>query len=233
MTTSVAIRDLRLIRTNSEITESSPWKCRRSEPRDVKGNRHLEYQAHRDVDAGAVHRAVRQTRPRRFTASPVLTMVLLLSLGGTGQAQVMGEEAELDRLRVKAEDAMGNDDAESAAMSMGRAALMAAQLAKRHTDAGLQHTFKTAEHLYRSQEHGYRAIALFRRAGGELPASAGVCGSLQLARLELQHAQEGLNQPGQAPATKSDAARLGTVRQTTDDWATLLESMQGDFRCPS
>jgi len=165
-------------------------------------------------------------------ATRVLTAILLLSVVGSGQAQVLGEEAELDRLRAKAEDAMGNDDAETAAMSMGRAALMAAQLAKRQTDAGLQHTFKTAEHLYRSQEHGYRAIALFRRAGGELPASAGVCGSLQLAQLELQHAQEGLTQPVQAPATKSDTARLGTVRQTTEDWATLLESMRGDFRCP-
>lgn len=160
-------------------------------------------------------------------------MLLLVTVAGTGQTQVLGEEAELDRLRAKAEEAMGNDDAEGAAMSMGRAALMAAQLAKRQTEAGLQHTFKTAEHLYRSQEHGYRAIALFRRAGGELPAPAGVCGSLQLARLELQHAQEGLTQSIPAPLTKSDSARLGTIRQTTDDWTTLLESMQGDFRCPS
>lgn len=193
----------------------------------------MEHQANRDMGSRTVGKNVGRTGYRGFIAAPVLTIILLQSLVGTGQAQVMGEEAELDRLRVKAEDAMGNDDAESAAMSMGRAALMAAQLAKRQTDVGLQHTFKTAEHLYRSQEHGYRAIALFRRAGGELPASAGVCGSLQLARLELQHAQEGLNQPVQAAATKSGAARLGTVRQTTDDWATLLESMQGDFRCPS
>ncbi|CAE6786341.1 hypothetical protein [Nitrospira defluvii] len=170
---------------------------------------------------------------RGLIPARVLATLLLVTVVGTGQAQVLGEEAELDRLRAKAEEAMGNDDAEGAAMSMGRAALMAAQLAKRQTEAGLQHTFKTAEHLYRSQEHGYRAIALFRRAGGELPASAGVCGSLQLARLELQHAQEGLSQAIPAPAAKSDAARLGTVRQTTDDWTTLLESMQWDFRCPS
>ncbi|MBS0170079.1 MAG: hypothetical protein JSR62_06955 [Nitrospira sp.] len=179
----------------------------------------------------AVGHIATTTELGRFIAAQVFATIFLLSVVGLGQAQVLGEEAELDRLRAKAEDAMGNDDAETAAMSMGRAALMAAQLAKRQTDAGLQHTFKTAEHLYRSQEHGYRAIALFRRAGGELPASAGVCGSLQLARLELQHAQEGLTQPAQAPATKSDAARLATVRQTTDDWGTLLESMGGDFRC--
>lgn len=192
----------------------------------------MEHQANRHVGTRAVGATATTARDRAFIAAQVLATILLLSVAGAGQAQVLGEEAELDRLRAKAEEAMGNDDAESAAMSMGRAALMAAHLAKRQTDAGLQHTFKTAEHLYRSQEHGYRAIALFRRAGGELPASAGVCGSLQLAQLELQHAQEGLNQSIPAPATKSNSARLGTVRQTTDDWTTLLESMQGDFRCP-
>ncbi len=188
-------------------------------------------QANRDVGTGARAATAGRIRHRRVVAAPVLVALCVLSVAGMGQAQVMGEEAELDRLRVKAEDAMGNDDAESAAMSMGRAALMAGQLAKRQSDSGLQHTFKTAEHLYRSQEHGYRAIALFRRAGGELPASAGVCGSLQLAQLELQHAQEGLNRQVQAPATNAHAARLGTVRQTTDDWTTLLESMHADFRC--
>lgn len=191
----------------------------------------MEHQANRHVGTRAVGRQTTRTRRCRLLAAQVLSTIIILSAVGSGQAQVLGEEAELDRLRAKAEDAMGNDDAETAAMSMGRAALMAAQLAKRQTDAGLQQTLKTAEHLYRSQEHGYRAIALFRRAGGELPVSAGVCGSLQLARLELQHAQEGLTQPVQAPAAKSDAARLATVRQTTDDWATLLESMGGDFRC--
>src|SRR5690606_11439651 len=126
VTTSVTIRDLQLIGTHSEIALSSPWKCRRSEPGKVTGSRQLEHQANPDIGS----RAVGRTGYRGFIAAPVLTIILLLSLVGTGQAQVMGEEAELDRLRAKAEEAMGNDDAESAAMSMGRAALMAAQLAK-------------------------------------------------------------------------------------------------------
>ena len=69
--------------------------------------------------------------------SVAFPLVLILSLGliyGSASAQVMGDEAELDRLRIKAEDAMANDDPEGAAMSMGRAALMTVHLAKREGD---------------------------------------------------------------------------------------------------
>ena len=45
-------------------------------------------------------------------------MTLLACFALPGQAQVMGEEAELDRLRTKAEEAMGHEDAEGAAMSI-------------------------------------------------------------------------------------------------------------------
>ena len=40
-------------------------------------------------------------------------------------AQVTGDAAEMDRLRVKAEEAIGRDDPDGATMNMGRAALMA------------------------------------------------------------------------------------------------------------
>jgi len=199
----------------------------------------LEHQTDRYLGARAVagprldgslgHRAL----PARLVVCQILVMTLLVCLTGTGHAQVMGEEAELDRLRTKAEEAMGNDDAEGAAMSMGRAALMAGQLAKRQADPTRQRTFKASEHLYRSQEHGYRAVALFRRAGGELPASAGVCGSLQLAELELRHAQTTLDQSNQAENTDSLSPRLKALQQTTDDWTIVLGSMQAEFHCPS
>lgn len=161
-------------------------------------------------------------------------MALLACFALPSHAQVVGDEAELDRLRTKAEEAMGNDDAEGAAMNMGRAALMAAQLAKRQTESASRGLYKAIEHLYRSQEHGYRAVALFRRAGGELPASAGVCGSLQLAQLELHHAQAIFTQPDQAE--RNDAAhstRPAAVRQTTEDWVIVLDSMQAEFHCPA
>ncbi|WHZ21093.1 MAG: hypothetical protein OJF47_000205 [Nitrospira sp.] len=160
-------------------------------------------------------------------------MLFLAALIVPGLAQVMGEEAELDRLRAKAEEAMGNDDAEGAAMSMGRAALMAAQLAKRQAEPAPRELWKATEHLYRSQEHGYRAIALFRRAGGELPASAGVCGSLQLAQLELQHAQEALSRPDAAEGKDTASTRRKAAHQSMEDWSIVLGSMQGEFRCPA
>lgn len=162
-----------------------------------------------------------------------LALSVVMLAAGMGQAQVVGDEAELDRLRAKAEDAMGNDDAEGAAMNMGRAALMAAQLGKRQTEPALRQVFKATEHLYRSQEHGYRGLALFRRAGGELPASAGVCGSLQLAQLELQHAQETLLASEPTDKVNPPSPRLPAVRQTTEDWMIVLSSMQSEFRCPS
>ncbi|MBI4001384.1 MAG: hypothetical protein HY348_06345 [Nitrospira defluvii] len=160
-------------------------------------------------------------------------MALLACFALPCQAQVMGEEAELDRLRTKAEEAMGNEDAEGAAMSMGRAALMAAQLAKRQTDPASKQVFKAAEHLYRSQEHGYRAIALFRRAGGELPASAGVCGSLQLAQLELNHAQTSFEEPDHTVPKDATHPRVKPVQQSTEDWAIVLSSMRTEFHCPA
>jgi hypothetical protein len=161
------------------------------------------------------------------------TLALVHILIGSTQAQVVGEEAELNRLRAKAEEAMGNEDAEGAAMSMGRAALMAAQLSKRYTDPLLKQTYSAAEHLYRSQEHGYRAMALFRRAGGELPASAGVCGSLQLGQLELNHVKTALDPPQQTLSDEAARARIRPLQEAADDWAIVLSSMQADFHCPS
>ncbi|MCC2641782.1 MAG: exported protein of unknown function [Nitrospira sp.] len=129
---------------------------------------------------------------------------------------------------------MGNEDAEGAAMNMGRAALMAARLAQRQTESASRGIYKAAEHLYRSQEHGYRAVALFRRAGGGLPASAGVCGSLQLAHLELRHAQEIFTQPDQAASQEAaHSVRLAAVRDGTEDWVIVLDSMQAEFHCPA
>jgi DNA-binding IclR family transcriptional regulator len=160
-------------------------------------------------------------------------MVLWACVAVPAEAQVMGEEAELDRLRTKAEEALGHEDAEGAAMSMGRAAMMAARLAKRQTDTASKQVFTATEHLYRSQEHGYRAVALFRRAGGELPASAGVCGSLQLAQLELNHAQAGLEQTDEAVQKSAPHPRLKPVQQSAEDWTIILSSMRAEFQCPA
>lgn len=150
--------------------------------------------------------------------------------GNLAIAQVIGNEAEMDRLRGKAEDAMANEDPEGAAMNMGRAALMAKLLAKtHHEDVSAVHLFQGGELLFRSQEHIYRAIALFRRAGGQLPASSGVCGSLSLAQSSLQQAFGLLNEKNSAPSPF--AAKAVQLRTTATDWEAVIDSFITDYQC--
>lgn len=135
----------------------------------------------------------------------------------------------MGRLQVKAEEAMANDDPDGAAMAMGRAALMAAQLSKKETGEKAS-IYRAQEALFRSQEHTYRAMALFRRAGGELPASSGVCGSLALAHGTLRQAMELLPAPVSQPSpSASEEAR---VKDTADNWRGLIDAVIADYQCP-
>ena len=148
-----------------------------------------------------------------------------------GWAQTVGDEAELDRLGAKAEEAISSDDPEGAAMAMGRAALMAKRLALLHKDDEVSaRLYQGAESLFRSQEHGYRAMALFRRAGGQLPASSGVCGSLALAQASVQRALTDLS-GGDAPQGALNE-RAKRWRDTTDDWVTVVAARISDYQCP-
>lgn len=162
----------------------------------------------------------------------LLGFVLWIDRSALVFPQVVGDEAEMERLRVKAEDAMANEDADGAAMAMGRAALMALHLAKRQSDGPRGRMFQGAEHLFRSQEHGYRALALFRRAGEQLPASSGVCGSLRLGHTEAEHALHQLAALISASDSDSQVIRQATeFRQAAETWTTVLGSMQADFQC--
>jgi hypothetical protein len=143
----------------------------------------------------------------------------------------MGDEAELERLRVKAEDAIASDDPEGAAMAMGRAAMMAKRLGLlNRNDGAASRLYQGAESLFRSQEHGYRAMALFRRAGGQLPASSGVCGSLALAQGSVQHALTDLTAEDPPPDALKERAKRW--RQSADDWITVVAAMIADYQCP-
>lgn len=152
------------------------------------------------------------------------------SVPSWASAQTIGDEPEMERLRVRAEDAIANDDPETAAMNMGRAALMAQLLAKTHReDLSAFRLFQSAETLFRSQEHGYRAMALFRRAGGQLPASSGVCGSLSLAYNSVQRTISTLD-PGE-PMQGPCAAKVIQFREAATDWVTVIDSMVADYQC--
>ena len=115
-------------------------------------------------------------------------------------------------------------------MNMGRAALMAKRLGLLSRDnAASLRLYQAAESLFRSQEHGYRAMALFRRAGGQLPASSGVCGSLALAQSSVLHA---LSDLAQESVPTSMVERAKRWRETADDWMTVVASMITDYQCP-
>ena len=170
--------------------------------------------------------------------TPSATLLSLLCLSGgialitvnMVAAQVIGNEAEMDRLQGKAEEAMANEDPEGAAMNMGRAALMANVLARTHQeDVSAIRLFQGTETLFRSQEHSYRAIALFRRAGGQLPASSGVCGSLSLAQQSLQQALATLNDEKNTPGPV--APKATQLREAATDWVTFIDSLIADYQC--
>jgi hypothetical protein len=157
----------------------------------------------------------------------MMSMTAVWTLVSLVFGQVMGEEAELERLQNKAEEAMANDDADAAAMNIGKAALMAGQLANRQKDVGRGQWYRGAESLFRAQEHTYRAQALFVRAGGQLPASSGVCGSMKLAKQAL----------GKAVALLVDAdpgdGRLQNLHTIATEWIKTIDGMTADFQCDS
>lgn len=156
---------------------------------------------------------------------------LLLAMPDVPHAQVMNDDAELSRLRAKAEDAIAGEDPDGAAMMMGRAALLSAQMAKKREGIS-EVVSRRMESLFRSQEHTYRAMALFRRAGNQLPASSGVCGSLSLALASLRQAAEPIgdsSSPPPAPRLREDVAQL---TETIGTWHTVIQSVIADYQCP-
>jgi hypothetical protein len=151
----------------------------------------------------------------------LILIILFWYCAGAVFAQVMGEEAEMDRLQNRAEEAIANGDPDGAAMNMGKAALMASQLAKRR-DAAQSQFLHGAEALFRAQEQAYRALALFQRAGGQPPASSGVCGSMRLAKEHLD----------KSIALLVDAApRDGRLQSSAAEWIKTVDGMNADFQC--
>jgi hypothetical protein len=166
-----------------------------------------------------------------------LSAVSLLACGPdllprTVHAQVIGEHAEMERLHHKAEEAMANADPDGASMNSGKAALMAAHLAKREGNSPTGDWYRGAEALFRSQEHGYRALALFQRAGAEPPASTGVCQSVQLAAQQSQHAREWLGTRQPLSADAKDSTAPPTLAAVAEDWHRTLDDLRKDFQCP-
>ena len=132
------------------------------------------------------------------------------SPAGPGWTQTIGDEAELDRLQVKAEDAMASDDPEGAAMAMGRAAMMAKRLSLVNRNDG------TSARLYQGAESLFRFPGT--RLSGHGPIQAGGRATAGILR--------GLRQPGigsrQCPAC---AHRSGTRFRPTNSSCRTCEAL--------
>jgi len=71
----------------------------------------------------------------------VLTGAIISMASSWVLAQTVGDVAEMERLQSRAEEAIANGDAESASMNIGKAALMASQLAKREGESAKAHLY--------------------------------------------------------------------------------------------
>ena len=136
----------------------------------------------------------------------------------------------MDRLEQRAENAIANGDPEGAALSMGKAALMAALIAKNEESQKTRFLYQAAETLFRGQEQGYQALALFERAGGQPPASKGVCEFLSHATEMVEKSQKDLKA---LVNFETESLRVRQQRHIakTKEWVGILQGLQQDFSC--
>ena len=176
-----------------------------------------------------------QCLPDKGTNPIVLYVVVMIVFSVIGElavaeAQLMGERAEMDRLEVKAEEAIGNGDPNGATLAIGRAALMASVLAKRESHPQTKLIYGGAEALFRAQENAYRALALYEQAGGQRPAPSGVCQLLSLAEKYGVSATKKLVQA--TPLSEKSSLDLHHhLTEKTQEWAQIIQDSQADFSC--
>ena len=145
-------------------------------------------------------------------------------------AQRVGEQAEMDRLELQADNLAAQNDPEGAALAIGKAAMMADLLTRNSNEPQGKKISQAAAHLFRAQEFGLRALALFDRAGGQAPASAGVCQYLVQGNQKLQHSKTFLEEMSYSPK-KDLQLRQTTLLQKNEEWEDLLRDLHEDFAC--
>ena len=160
----------------------------------------------------------------------LLTFSLLIPIiTPISYAQIPEKHAELIRLllmREKAEEAMSMGDPEGASLNAGKAALMAALLAKEENDPELQTYFKGLEAMLRAQESVYRAIGLHQQSGEQVPASSGVCRSIYLAAANRKKAQNLMQNP-----SSSGGPLLQNLLMELQDWERTIEELRPELIC--
>lgn len=155
-----------------------------------------------------------------------VTFLALVVTAPSDQAQPATAERELSRLQAQAEDSMAQGDPQGAAISIGRAALLAThQLSKQPTPQTGQPPYRLMVDLFRTQEQAYRAIALFQQSGERTPVSSGICSLLSLG---MHHAVRALKHNSATPG--GQALDKPLHRQTTE-WLEIIQELQQDWAC--
>ena len=137
-----------------------------------------------------------------------------------GHAQLTGDQGELARLRTQAETSMAQGDPDGAAISIGKAALLASQLGTSRLSQPNHPPYRRMADLFRTQERVYRAVALFQRSGEHVPASSGVCRLLALGRRHAALAAE-----------NGHAAPDETLHDQITEWLEIVQELQREWKC--
>ena len=120
---------------------------------------------------------------------------------------------------------MSMGDPNGAALNTGKAALMAALLAKQEIGSASQARLKSLEAFLRTQENVYRAMALFQQSGEHIPASGGVCQTMSLASTYEKQAQKLL------PDQSSKNSLFQNLPSELNEWKEMIEELQNEFEC--
>jgi hypothetical protein len=210
-----------------------PLIMRDSSPLKKKG---VPMAAERTPEAGGEKQGLGLFRRRWATGTsrmPGILFVLLLGIWSNpppGHGQVMGERAEMDRLEQRAEELAAQADAEGAAQTIGKAAMMAEFLTKDAPTPSERNTFQAASLVYRAQEQGLRALALFERTGGVPPAPSGVCHFLTQSEQKLRESNDLLaHHPIDSKEDMQERRRH--LSEKIEEWGQLLQGIKEDVHC--
>lgn len=152
-------------------------------------------------------------------------ILFIHGLPALSQPTQSGDEAELWRLRDKAEEAMSVGDPQTAALNSGKAALMASLLAKQNSRPAFHEVYQSLEAILRAQENVYRAIALYHQSGDHIPVSSGVCRTLALALSQQKQAKTLL-----PPALPQDPM-FQQLPMELQEWKETIEELSSEFGC--
>ena len=155
----------------------------------------------------------------------------VLSWISVAAGQEMGAEAEMDRLELRAEELIAQGDADGASLMIGKAAMMASELAKRERNHAVRRLHEETQKIFRAQEQAYRAVALFERAGGVPPASSGVCHALHQAGKHFQASHRRL-QTHKLDSNEQESVQVKSRLAVAKDWVLTVQELRQDFGCP-